>query len=50
MIEKLEHDENNPDRANYKPGYVFFYLMFYFAIEMVLMLDVLIESLKGFRV
>ena len=29
-IEKLEHDENNPDRENYKPGSVLVYFLFQF--------------------
>jgi hypothetical protein len=48
MIERLEHDENNPDRENYKPGYVLVYLIFYFLIEMVLMMNVLIEEISQF--
>ena len=50
LIEKLEHDENNPDRPNYKPGYVLFYLLFYLVVEIILMLNVLLPSLKDFGV
>jgi hypothetical protein len=50
LIEKLEHDENNPDRPNYKPGYVLFYLLFYLMVEVTLMLNVLLPSLKDFGV
>ena len=48
MIERLEHDENNPDRENYKPGYVLVYLIFYFLVEMVLMVNVLSEEVSQF--
>ncbi len=48
MIERLEHDENNPDRENYKPGYVLVYLLFYFLVEMILMVNVLIEEVSQF--
>ncbi len=50
MIEKLEHDENNPDRPNYKPGYIFFYLLFYLMVEITLMLNLLIPYLAEFGV
>jgi hypothetical protein len=50
LIEKLEHDENNPDQPNYKPGYVLFYLLFYLVVEVILMMNVLLPSLKDFGV
>ena len=49
-VEKLEHDENNPDRSNYKPGYILFYLLFYLMVEIALMLNVLIPYLKDLGV
>jgi hypothetical protein len=48
LIEKLEHDENNPDRENYKPGYVLLYLLFYFAVQMILMVNVLMKEISEF--
>jgi hypothetical protein len=38
MIEKLEYDENNPDKANYKPWYILVYMLFYLSVEISLML------------
>ena len=46
LYERIEHDENNPDRANYKPGYIFVYLFSYLVIEIALMFDVLFHSFK----
>ncbi len=43
MIERMEHDENNPDRANYKPGYVLFYLLYFLAVEIVIMMTVMVK-------
>ena len=48
MIEKLEHDENNPDRENYKPGYILLYLLFYFTIQTLLMINVLIKEISQY--
>jgi hypothetical protein len=48
LIQKLEHDENNPDRPNYKPGYVLVYLLAFFAIEIVIMLTVMVKSFKKY--
>ena len=50
VYEKLEHDENNPDRPNYKPGYILFYMVFYLFVELVLMIDVLFVQLGNFGV
>jgi len=44
MIEKMEHDENNPDRANYHPAYVLVYLIYYLLLSLGMILSVLIES------
>jgi hypothetical protein len=48
MIEKLEHDENNPDRENYKPGYILVYFIFYFVVQTLLMVNVLIEEISQY--
>jgi hypothetical protein len=48
MIEKLEHDENNPDRENYKPGYIILYFLFYFILQTILMINVLIEEISRY--
>ena len=47
-IEKLEHDENNPDRENYKPGYVLVYFLFYFTVQTLLMINVLIKEISQY--
>ena len=44
LIEKLEHDENYPDRANYHPGYVLFYLIYYFALCFLMVISTMIRS------
>ena len=44
MIEKLEHDENNVDRPNYHPAYVFVYLIYYLMLSLVMVISVLIEN------
>lgn len=46
--EKLEHDENNPDRSNCKPGYAFFYLLFNLFVAIAMVCDILFEALKEF--
>jgi hypothetical protein len=48
MIEKLEHDQNNPDRENYKPGYILVYFIFYFIVQTLLMINVLIEEISQY--
>ena len=48
MIEKLEHDENNPDRENYKPGYILVYFLFYFTVQILLMVNVLIKEISHY--
>ena len=48
MIEKLEHDENNPDRENYKPGYILVYMLFYLIVQIVLMLNVLVKEISHY--
>ena len=46
MIEKMEHDENNPDRANYHPAYVLVYLIYYLLLSLVMVLSILIDRFK----
>lgn len=40
MIEKLEHDENNKDRANYHPAYVLCHLAYYFILSVIMIISV----------
>lgn len=42
LLEKLECDENNPDRENYKPGYILLYLIYYLLVELILTMNVLV--------
>ena len=44
MIEKLEHDENNSDRANYHPAYVLVYLLYHLMLSLVMVFSVLVRS------
>jgi len=44
MVEKLEHDENNIDRANYHPLYVLVYLLYYLLLSSVMVLQVLLPG------
>ena len=44
VIEKMEHDENNPDRANYHPAYVLVYLVYYLLLSLTMILSVLIDG------
>lgn len=44
QIDKLQHDENNPDKPNYKPGYVLIYLLYYFIVILVIVLGVFAEK------
>jgi hypothetical protein len=44
ITEKLEHDENYPDRANYHPGYVLFYLLYYFLLSLLMVVSTMIPS------
>jgi hypothetical protein len=44
ITEKLEHDENYPDRANYHPGYVLFYLIYYFMFSLLMVVSTMIPS------
>ena len=42
LIQKLEHDKNDPYRANYKPGYILVYLVYYLLLELIVIFDILI--------
>jgi hypothetical protein len=44
VIEKLEHDENNNDRANYHPAYVLCHLAYYFILSVVMVVSVFIPE------
>jgi hypothetical protein len=44
MVQKLEHDENYLDRANYHPLYVLVYLLYYFLLSLVMIFSALVES------
>lgn len=46
MIEKLEYDENNSDKANYHPLYVLVYSLYYLLIELFLVIGVMFEEFK----
>jgi hypothetical protein len=50
MIEKLEHDENNPDQQNYKPWYVLVYMLFYLSVEISLMMITLNEEVEKYGI
>jgi hypothetical protein len=38
LIEKLEHDENSPDRPNFHPFYILVYMMFYLIFQLAMVL------------
>lgn len=44
QIEKLEHDDNNPDRANFHPLYVLVYSIFYLLLQVSLVIGVMFRQ------
>lgn len=42
LIEQLEHDENNNDRANYHPAYVLCNLVYYLILSVIMIFSVLV--------
>lgn len=44
LTEKLEHDENNPDRANYHPAYVMCHLLYYLILSLIMVVSVILPT------
>jgi hypothetical protein len=43
LIEKLEHDENDPDKSNFHPLYILVYSLYYLLIQLFFVIGMMFE-------